>query len=68
MKACSGNRQKGAFGVVNINFQCIVFILSINESVQYHTATTITSFPCIAPIECLRSLCFQTRSFVDATL
>ena len=53
MKASSGNRQKGAFGVVNISPQCIIFIASINESVQYHIATNIMSFPSIAPIECL---------------
>ena len=59
MKASSGNRQKGALDVVNISLQCIAFILSINESVQYHTATIITYFPSIAPVECLRSICFQ---------
>ena len=53
MKASSGNRQKGGFGVVNINSQCIIFIASINESVQYHIATKIMSLPSIAPIECL---------------
>ena len=52
MKASSGNRQKDAFGVVNISPRCIIFIASINESVQYHIATKIMSFPSIAPIEC----------------
>ena len=53
MKASGGNRQKGAFGVVNTSPQCIIFIVSINISVQYHIATRIRPFPSIAPIECL---------------